>query len=128
MISHKTIMSLAFILLMAACTYNDSEDYIVDPLPGEPATISVSFNLDTIEYPDLSADQEVIYEAELWNGELYYVECLLENLLVYDSITAGESDTVFDYFYLTDTFAIAPAIELDSGAYSLYINFYYSFS
>jgi hypothetical protein len=126
MISPRTILPFIFLLLAAACSYNLSGDYPVEPLPGEPATISISFNLDTMEQPYPADDLEVIYDLELRNGELYYVECLLEDILVYDSVTASGSDTIFDYFYLTDTFAIAPEIELDSGVYSLYMNFYYS--
>jgi hypothetical protein len=126
MINHRAILPIIFSVLTAACSYTTSGDFFVEPLAGKPATIAVSTSLDTLESPVLADSLELVYEVELWNGELYYVECLLEDLLVYDSITAGGSDTIFDYFYLADTFMVTPALEMDSGVYSLYMNFYYS--
>ena len=37
--------------LISACVYTNSGTYYVDPVPGEPPTISVSTNLDTMYDP-----------------------------------------------------------------------------
>jgi hypothetical protein len=115
-------------LLPAACTYTNSGNILVEPLEDDPAIITVHTNLDTMNNPTVTSTDTlwVVFEAEVNNGELYYVQCILEDTVVYDSVTASEVDTLFESFILRDSFGIMPSISFDPGHYSLYMDFYYS--
>jgi len=122
------IILLVFTLLPAACTYSDPGYFMVDPVPDDSATIDVHTNLDTMIDPTVTASDTlwVVFEAKVNNGELYRAICILEDSIVYDSITASEVDTLYESFILLDSFGIPPSIPLDPGLYPLYMDFLYS--
>ena len=129
MITRRYILMLAVSLLLpAACTYSDSGYFMMYPEPDDTATCTVTANLDTINDPTVTASDTlwIVFEAEVNNGELYRAICILEDTIVYDSITASEADTLYESFILLDSFGIPPSISLDPGLYPLYMDFLYS--
>ncbi|MEN8156239.1 MAG: hypothetical protein ABFS10_04760 [Bacteroidota bacterium] len=121
-----TIIILSLAIGMGACIYADSGIYTVDPVPGEKATVSVTTNMDTLVDPVLSDSLQVIYDFEIDNGELYYVESILEETRVYELLLNYDPDTIEGPFGLTDTFWIHRSVPVDSGLHSLSLRFYYS--
>ena len=122
------IILLVSMWLPAACTYSDSGYFMVEPEPDDTATCTVTTNLDTMIEPTLTVTDTlwVVFEAEVNNGELYRAICILEDSIMYDSITASEADTLYESFILLDSFGIPPSISLDPGLYPLYMDFLYS--
>lgn len=108
------ILLLGILSLISACTYSDYGSHFVEPIPDDPPIVSVTTNLDTIVEPVVSDSLEVIYDIELENGELYYVDAKVGNYLVYDS------DTTHGSFWLYPSDVQLPGID------TLYMQVYYS--
>jgi hypothetical protein len=96
------------------CLYSDDEVYYVEPEADDPPIISVTTNLDTITNPTVVDSLLVLYDIDIQNGDLYFVEAAVANQVVY------ESDTTQGSFWLYDDHVQLPGIE------TLYIDIYYS--
>jgi hypothetical protein len=107
-------ISLLLLSGLQACFYSDTEIYEVDPIPGDPPSISVSTNLDTLNNPPVNDSLEVIYDVEISGGEFYYVYADVVNTTVYESDSSHGS------------FWINPALADSSGVDTLDMEFYYS--
>ncbi len=127
-LNRTSILLSGFLLLLGACTYTNSDFYWVDPVPGDPASIEVTTSLDSMDNPTINdtLDLLVMMDVEVTNGELYFIECFMDDIPVYDSLIAYENDTANTSHIFRDTFEIQRTIALDSGYYSLFMYFYYS--
>lgn len=114
----RNYISIFFTVLLflglRACFYSDSSLYEVEPIPGDPAILSVSTNLDTLQNPPVNDSLEVIFQAVVEGGEYYYVYADVVNTTIF------ESDSSYG------TFWINPALADSSGVDTLYMEFYYS--
>jgi hypothetical protein len=109
------IISVVLLVLIAgACVYTDNEIYAVEPEPGDPPTISVTTNLDTIPDPTVVDSLGVSFLVNLENGRLYLVDVLLNNTVVFSE------DTTMGTFWLRNSLVETP------GNDTLYMNVYYS--
>ena len=98
---HPTvILLLSLALTMGACLYSNNGIYSVEPVPGDPATVSVTTNLDTLSDPTVSdtLDLDIRYKMQVENGRPYYVDCWVENLLVYQLGFYYDSDDIYIAF------------------------------
>jgi hypothetical protein len=120
------IPAVCLALCMGACVYSSSGIYSVEPVPGDPAIITVSTNLDTLIDPTVTDSLAVIYTVTIEKGELYFVESKLEDQPVYERTTAYDPDTIEGPYLLADTFWIRGSLPVDPGSNTLYMNFYYS--
>lgn len=92
MTSRRYIIALLGIAaLIHGCTYSDYGHHFVEPVAGDPPVLSAVTNLDTLIYPEVIDSLEVIYEIDIQNGELYYLDALVGNSQVYDSDTTRGS-------------------------------------
>lgn len=91
------ILLLSLALTMGACLYSNNGTYNVDPVPGDPATVSVTTNLDTLSDPTVTdtLDLDIRYKLQVENGKPYYVNCWVENLLVYELGFYYDSDDIY---------------------------------
>ena len=111
----KLIIPFVIIALATgACTYTDNEEYYVEPVPGDPATISVSTNLDTILDPTVIDSLEVIFQVVIQNGELYQVDAFVIDTFLYSN------DTIDGAFWVPFSAVDTPGID------TLRMQFYYS--
>ena len=108
------ILMSVFAILMSACIYSDLGVYNAEPIAGDPPTISVTTNLDTLTNPTVVDSLEVIYEIGIENGELYFVDALVKDIPVH------ESDTTHGSFWIYSNVLTEP------GPDTLYLNIYYS--
>jgi len=126
----KTLIGLLLFILFAlateACMYNDSESYYVNPIPGDSATLVVITNLDTIGNPVITDSLMIKYSAEIEGGELYVVDCNLDNLLLYEYISDYDPDTLAAPYVLSDSFWIRGSLPLEPGIKTMSLSFYYS--
>jgi hypothetical protein len=81
-----TAWTVLLALAAGSCIYTSDGIYSVEPVPGDKAIVTVSTNLDTMQYPAVndSLDLEVTYRFTVEKGEPYMVDCLLEDLPVHD--------------------------------------------
>ena len=100
--------------LISACVYTNSGTYYVDPVPGEPPTISVSSNLDTMYDPRVIDSLEIIYEVEIVNGEFYLVDAVVNDTSVYSS------DTINGSFWIQSSLVEEPGVD------TIFMRIYYS--
>lgn len=82
---------ITLIALIHGCMYSDYGHYYVEPLADDPPIIVASTNLDTIYNPEVEDSLEVIYDIDIQNGELYYLDALVMERWVYDSDTTHGS-------------------------------------
>jgi len=123
-----------FTMIMGhSCIYSESGIYYVEPIPGDPPSIWVSSNLDTVAEPLLIDSLEVTYEAEVENGAFYGLETYYLNEQVYISDTSSGSfwinpgwmqlsgiDTLYLYFFFsTNTNSLANVLEVEYNVVSL---------
>ena len=122
-----TFLGAAIVALTNACTYSDSDIFLVEPIPGDPPVFSAGTNLDTIYDPTVIDSLEVIYNVEIENGELYQAEAYLgEDLLYYsdtirgsfwiirDTLNESVEDSLFIYFfYSTNSNSLADIVNLE---------------
>ncbi len=113
--------------LIGACSFSDTGIHYVDPIPGDPPTIHVSTNLDTMATIKLIDSLDVIYDVEIENGEFYRFEAIAYDNSVYISDSTSDSfwiirdtlidpgiDTLFLYFYYsTNTNSLADIVDLE---------------
>jgi hypothetical protein len=109
-----------------SCIYSDTDSYIVIPEPGQPASLWVTSNLDTLPDPVVTDSLMVTYEAGIENGELYYVEAVIEDIRIYDRLLEYNPDTVPGIYFLADSFWVRGSLPLDEGTCTLNLNFYFS--
>lgn len=103
-----------FVVLISACIYSDLSVYSVSPIAGDPPAISVTTSLDTLTDPTVIDSLEVIYNIEIENGKVYFVDALVEDIPVH------ESDTPHGSFWIYSNIPVEP------GADTLYLNIYHS--
>ena len=117
-----------FILAAGAssCIYTDTDSYVVIPEPGNAASLTISSNLDTLPDPAVTDSLLVTYDAGIENGELYYVEAVIEDIRIYDRETDYDPDTVPGLFVLADSFWVQASLPLDTGDFTLSLYFYFS--
>jgi len=95
---HSTvILLLSLALTMGACLYSNNGTYNVEPVPGDPATVSVTTNLDTLSDPTVTdtLDLDIRYKLQVENGKPYYVDCRVENSRVYEMGIYYDSDDIY---------------------------------
>lgn len=105
---------LGIAALIHGCMYSDYGHHFVEPVAGDPPVLSVATNLDTVINPEVIDSLEVIYEIDIQDGKLYYLDALVGNFLVYDS------DTTRGSFWLYPDDVEIPGID------TLKLNMYYS--
>jgi hypothetical protein len=108
------MISAGMLILCHSCFYTETDIYFVDVVPGDPPVFSVSTNLDTIVDPVVSDSLEVIYEAEIENGEFYLVQSYLSDGFIF------QSDSLQDAFWIHLEDEASPGLD------TLYLYFYYS--
>lgn len=108
------LIVLLLLFLLPACFYSDTEIYFVEPVPGDPANISVSTNLDSIYNPQVNDSLEVIYTVDIEGGELYYMYAGIGSTPIY------ESDSTFGSFWIQSR--LKDTLSVDT----LLMDFYYS--
>jgi hypothetical protein len=108
------------------CIYTSKDFYTVEPVRGVPATVSATFNLDTLNANAYTDSLLVSYEISVEGGELYYVQSLIGNYSVYEYLTDYDPDTMSGPYVLADSFWLDVAVPPDSGIYTLYLDFFYS--
>ncbi len=118
------LFSLSF--LLDGCSYSTSDIYLVEPLAGQPTLIQVTTNLDTLIDPVVFDSLLVIYECQIDQGELYYVESGMENYWMYDLTPDYDPDTLTEPFVVVDSFWLQASLPVDAGSHTLIISFYYS--
>ena len=122
--------SLFIILLLgissAGCHYSNDDVYTVNPVPGNPAVITATTNLDTLIDPTLGDSLLVTYRVEIDNGKLYFIESLVDNYQVYGLLLDYNPDTLDLPFVVVDSFWVPGALPLDSGVLPLYLVIYHS--
>jgi len=106
--------TLTALALLSACFYTDTEIYSVDPVADDPPEVSVVTNLDTLDNPKVNDSLEVIYEASIVDGELYFVDAVVSDQTIHFSDTTHGSFWIYPYQ--------SEKTELDT----LYMDFYYS--
>jgi len=112
--------------VLCGCIYTSNERYMVDPVPGDPAVVSATVNLDTVNVNPYSDSLLVTYEFSVDGGKLYYVQSLIETYSIYEFLTDYDPDTLNGPYVLADSFWLDVAVPPDSGIYTLYLDFYYS--
>ncbi len=120
------ILILTAVLLLAGCTYSNSEVYYVTPIPGDSATVVVSTNLDTLDEIVISDSLLFKYRAEIVGGELYFITASISSLTLYQFIPDYNSDTINGPYVVTDSFWIWSNLAPDTAVYSLLFSTYYS--
>jgi len=116
------------VLLMGltGCIYTNNDVYTADPVAGVPATVNLITNLDP-DNPNPYVDSlQVIYEFTIENGELYFVEALIEQYSFYELRTDYDPDTVEGPYIQSDTIWLHVNVPPDSGIYSMYLTYFYS--
>jgi hypothetical protein len=73
------------IALIQGCMYTDYGHYYVEPIADDPPIIVARTNLDTLSNPVVEDSLEVIYDIDIQNGELYYLDAQVIDRRVYDS-------------------------------------------
>lgn len=71
--------------------YSDYDQFYVEPIADDPPIITASTNLDSLANPLVDDSLEVIYDIDIQNGELYFLEARVGNFLIYDSDTTHGS-------------------------------------
>ena len=112
--SRTVILIITVGLLASGCIYSESEVYRVEPVPGISPVISVTTNLDSLEYLIVLDSLEVSWSAEVENGEFYQLELFIGQVPVYST------DSAKGVFWIRSTVVKSP------GIYPLYMLFYYS--
>lgn len=121
------IVLVLFVILLDACVYSESGIYYTEPIPGDPPSFSVTTNLDTIPEPSVADSLEVIYDAEIANGEFYQVEAYILDELVFNSDTTDGSFLIYTtdvevpgvdtlsiyFFYSTNSNSLADIFDLE---------------
>lgn len=74
--------------MINACTYSDYGTHVVEPVAGDPPTITASTNLDTLLNPEVSDSLKVVYEVVVQNGTFYLLDATVGNSPVFDSDTS----------------------------------------
>jgi len=127
------IFFLSIVSLNTACVYSDYGNYFVEPIADDPPIIFVSTNLDTMYQPVVSDSLEVIYEVDIQNGDVYFVDAWVGGSRVYESDTTQASfwlypddaqipgiDTLWlDIYYSTNSNSLADALELEALEFNL---------
>ncbi|MEN8202923.1 MAG: hypothetical protein ABFS28_10030 [Bacteroidota bacterium] len=115
MLKPRLILFIPVIVsLISGCIYSDFGSHLVEPIADEPPVISATTNLDTMYNPVVSDSLKVIYDIDIRNGELYYLDASVSNFQVYDS------DTTQGSFWLYPNDAQVPGID------TLKLKIYYS--
>ena len=133
-----TGLALYSLSLLSACFYNDKETYTVEPVAGEPAELTVVSNLDTLVNPSVGDSLEVVYAAQVVNGEFYYLDALVDRELIHSSDSSQGSfwiypsysegvDTLYMEFYISsnsNTLADKVGLEaaIDTRKYAIDFN------
>lgn len=110
--------------LVTGCIYSNSEVYTVSPVPGTPATVSASTNLDPDNPNPYNDSLRVSYDFSIDNGELFFVEGRIEQYPIYELVP--DPDTTGGPYIRSDTFWLSVVVPPDSGIYALYLSFFYS--
>ena len=121
-----TSVFITLTMLMAGCTYSDSEYYYANPFPGDTATVTVSTNLDTIDVAVISDSLLFKFSAEIENGELYFANASISSLTLYQYLADYDPDTLTGPYVLTDSFWIRSDLAPDTEIYPLLLTIYYS--
>lgn len=113
-------------VLLAGCTYTNSEYYYANPIASDSAIVFVSTNLDTID-PIFVKDSLLFkYRAEIENGMLYLTNASIYSLNIYQFYTDYDPDTIPGPYVLVDSFWIHSDMAVDSGTYPMIFEVYYS--
>ena len=112
---NRDILALMFfILFTASCVYSENDLYFNYIIPGEPPTLSIITNLDTLNAPSVTDSLKVLYEISVDSGKFLWTRFLLEDSLIFDSDTAKSG------------FWLKSEMVNESGMYTLTMEAYYS--
>ena len=118
------IISVA--LLLAGCTYSNSDIYYVTPQADDSASVAVTTNLDSLD-PIIVSDSLLFkYSVQIEGGELYLQEASVSNLTLYQHYTDYDPDTIVGPYVFTDSFWIYSAMAPDTALYPMLFSVYYS--
>lgn len=113
-------------LLLAGCSYTNSDIYYVTPLADDSASVAVITNLDSLD-PIIVSDSLLFkYSVQIEGGELYLQEASISSLTLYQHYTNYDPDTIVGPFVFTDSFWIYSAIAPDTALYPMLFSIYYS--
>lgn len=121
-----TSFSITMAMLLASCTYSNSDIYYANPLPGDSATVVISTNLDTLDRVVISDSLLFRYSAGIENGELYFTRASIGSSTLYQYATDYDPDTLMEPFVLADSFWIYTDPVSDEAQYTLLFTAYYS--
>ena len=117
---------LILAMILASCSYSNSDIYYVSPVPGDSATVVLTTNLDTIDPVVISDSLLFKYRAEIEDGELYFTSASIGPSTIYQYATDYDPDTVIGPYVLIDSFWIWSDPATDTGLYTLLFTVYYS--
>ena len=103
-----------FILFTVSCEYSENGIYYHNVIPGNPPSITIKTNLDTMEAPSLIDSIMISYEIKVDSGEFIWSRFLLSDVLIFNSDTA------------TNSFWLRYEMANDSGMQELTMEAYYS--
>lgn len=126
MIKRISMLLLLPGLLMVACGYSETDNYYVEPIPGEPTAIVVHTSLDTMYDLVIADSLLVVYRAEISNGELYFMECFHEDNKMYEKLFESDPDSIQGGYIEEDSFYIYPIPEIENDITSLIMSFFVS--
>lgn len=120
------VLSSIIVLLLAGCTYSNSEIYYATPIPGDSATVVVNTNFDTQDTVVISDSLLFKYSTEIEGGELYFISASISSLTLYQFALDYNPDTINGPYVVTDSFWIWSDIAADTAIYPLLFSTYYS--
>jgi len=103
-----------FILFTVSCEYSERDIYYHSVIPGEPPSININTNLDTLEAPSIIDSLLISYEIMVAGGEFIWTRFLLSDSLIFYSDTA------------TSSFWLKSEMATGSGTRELTMEAYYS--
>ena len=119
-------MLITLALLLAGCSYSNSEIYYAYPIPGDSATLVVTTNLDSLDRVVITDSLIFKYSAQIEGGALYFTQASIRSFTLYQYATNYDPDTITGPYVLTDSFWIFRDMATDTGIYSMLFTLYFS--
>lgn len=125
----KAVFASIFVslaLLLAGCTYSNSDIYYVTPVAGDSASVVLTTNVDSLD-PIIVSDSLLFkYSLQIEGGELYLQEASVSNIILYQHYTEYDPDTIVGPFVFSDSFWIYSTMAPDTAVYPMLFTAYYS--
>ena len=114
---------------LPGCFFTDTSVYQTEPVAGDPPSLTVSTNLDTLVDPPVNDSLEVIYGIEVSGGKFYYMFADVGENPVFESdssrgafwirsslaTTAGVDTLMLEIYYSTNTNTLADKVGYDAN-------------